>query len=361
MGKANIFSGKGKRSHYAYEIYCMFLQRKKFSLADVQKLVLNSSEASYDIFCLSNSDGYGELKKAFGDVKSAIIEAVGDDNCIKSFGNNRTKQYLYDGLVDDPLEDMLNAKRVLKLQQYYKFCCDSAGLLPHEWLEFFFKDCQDLAVIKKRQNSGEQVISVSIDRQQKNIELFPWLYVAIDNKSVLQIDYKPYEEVVETLIFHPHFLKEYNGRWYLFGHAEGKEPEFGYNLALDRIQGHPIKICEKQFKKAPAKFYTDFFKNIVGVSHEKGATIEKVILRAHGTYMFNLTETKLIHESQKLYKKFGKYEDGEYGEFSLEIEPNNEFMGRILMMGAGLEIITPETIRQKFAHQVKLLAGLYGL
>ena len=48
----------------------------------------------------------------------------------------------------------------------------------------------------------------------------------------MEIEYKPYDEEQVTLLFHPHYLKEYNGRWHLFGHAEGRVPEFGYNIAL---------------------------------------------------------------------------------------------------------------------------------
>ena len=46
---------------------------------------------------------------------------------------------------------------------------------------------------------------------------------------VLEIDYKPYDEEEVTLMFHPHYLKEYNGRWHLFGQVMQKER----NLNMD--------------------------------------------------------------------------------------------------------------------------------
>ena len=58
---------------------------------------------------------------------------------------------------------------------------------------------------------------------------------------VLEIDYKPYDEEEVTLMFHSHYLKEYNGRWHLFGHAEGKEPEYGYNIALTEYSQNLVK------------------------------------------------------------------------------------------------------------------------
>ena len=70
-------------------------------------------------------------------------------------------------------------------------------------------------------------------------------------------------------------------------------------------------------------------------------------------------DTKPIHESHTLVKPFGKYDDGEYAEFSVDVEPNNEFYGRILQRGAGLEVISPENVRDKMAQRVRALSDLY--
>lgn len=51
--------------------------------------------------------------------------------------------------------------------------------------------------------------------------------------------------------------------------------------------------------------------------------------------------------------------DGMYGEFSVQVEVNDEFVGRILQMGAGLEIVSPQNVREKFIRRVEALADLY--
>ena len=48
-----------------------------------------------------------------------------------------------------------------------------------------------------------------------------------------------------------------------------------------------------------------------------------------------------------------------YAEFSVDVEPNNEFYGRILQMGAGLEVVSPESVRNEIAQRVHNLADLY--
>ncbi len=66
-----------------------------------------------------------------------------------------------------------------------------------------------------------------------------------------------------------------------------------------------------------------------------------------------------IHLSQKVEIPFGEYMDGMYGEFSVQVEVNDEFVGRILQMGAGLEIVSPQNVREKFIRRVEALADLY--
>ena len=185
------------------------------------------------------------------------------------------------------------------------------------------------------------------------------LYEAIVNKQVLEIDYKPYGEVQETLIFHPHYLKEYNGRWHLFGHAEGHTPENGYNISLDRIQSRPREKTRIEYIAASPMFYEHFFKNIVGVSHIKNAVVENITIRAHTYYIYKLTDSKPIHNTQKVLRPFDEYEDGNYGEFLVQVEVNNEFIGRILQMGAGLEIISPHHVRDEFMKRIHELVNLY--
>ena len=71
-----------------------------------------------------------------------------------------------------------------------------------------------------------------------------------------------------------------------------------------------------------------------------------------------------IHLSQKVEIPFGEYMDGTYGEFYVQVEVNDEFVGRILQMGAGLEIVSPQivspqNVREKFKRRVEALADLY--
>ena len=114
-----------------------------------------------------------------------------------------------------------------------------------------------------------------------------------------------------------------------------------------------------EYVPAPKLFYDEFFKDIVGVSHIKDAKKEHVVIRARSLYIYKLMDTKPLHQSYTVVKPYAQYDDGEYAEFSVDVEPNNEFYGRILQMGGGLEIVSPESVRNEIAKRVQDLATLY--
>ncbi len=368
MTRKNPFNKKGVYAKFINSAYDKLMERKWFTTEDV------ATGAGYEIPPAGVSqitdysqrqkkdvNVYKELKIAFGDIRTAIRLKLGE-NSIKEEGNTRNRKYLYVGDDNDPLADMRNEGVVKDLKEYLEFCQDMASIFPTSWLEDFFHNNINQLNIKDKKQNGKSIISASIDREVTNIGLVPLLYNAIKEKFVLKIEYKKSYTEFETIEFHPNHLKEYNGRWFLLGYAVGKEYGFGYNIPLDRINGVPtIKDHQKEneYQKAPASFYKDFFKYIVGVSHQEGNTPTDIHIRAHKSYMFNLTNTKPIHQSQQILIPFGRHEDGEYGEFTVHVETNNEFFGRILQMGADLEIVAPESVRDEFKQRVKALAYLY--
>lgn len=357
MQRHNLFFGENYHSSFAILIYKRLMSRQWFTYADIMAEYWGANFDN-ELGGVSNCDGYGELRKTFLAIRKVMKDRFGYEY-IEASGNNRNRRYRYIGKVEDPLADMKNAKVINNLRQYWNFCQDSAGFFPQSWLEYYFQDCVDLLEIKEKKNKGEQVISSSVDREQNNIEYLPMLYESIKKRQVLSIDYKPYDEEMVTLIFHPHYLKEYNGRWHLFGYAEEPEPKEGVDLALDRIANKPREVYKREFVKAPERFYESFFKNRVGVSHHENCSPEEIHIRAHTLYIHRLMETKKLHESQETVLPFEEHEDGCYGEFTVYVEVNNEFIGRILQMGDGLEIVSPKEVRDIFRERVANMAKLY--
>lgn len=356
MAKKNIFEGDSSRAIFCRLIYNLLKKRQLISHSFVMKEAVYWEEKTKNkamTFKVSREVDYGELKKAFMDIKKVLLER--EQNCLEIIGNNRNQQYRYVGKADGPLDDMLNASIISDLKTYWKFCQDSAGFFPTSWLNHFFKGTQDLLDIKTSRSIGQQYIYSSVDRELDNIDLLPEIYDYIKRKKVLKIEYSPFYEDVKTVIFHPHLLKEYNGRWHVFGYSEELN-KLGSGVPIDRIINKIEVVNDITYVERPVGFYEDIFKYLIGLTVKEH---EKVTIRAHSKYFWGLFDSKPL-PNQKVVKEFGKHEDGEYGDFEIEVTINDEFFGRILLFSPNIEIISPKSVREKMAERVKNTNKLYN-
>lgn len=364
MERNNIFRGAGKQATYANAAYELLMTGDWVTNLDI---VVKADKVEKEEVLkngISKWPYIGELKKVIPLLRSAIEEEVRKKekvrkDCIVIEGNNRRQRMRYVGEDKDPLREMRMAKAINDIRQYWYFCQDAAGLLPTSWLEHFLQGSSDLLEINRRRRKGEQMISADQNRELKNIDLLPRLYQAIRDQRALIICYKPFGEEERVINFCPHFLKEYNGRWFLMGYTEGCEPEMGFIMALDRIEGKFKYNPRMTWHPAPEGYYAGYLRDKVGVSQGKDRTAHDVTIRAYGLKMFKLTETKPIHHSQRCVKDYGEYADGCYGEFALHVELNNELIGRILQMGDSLEVMAPDEARDMIARRISRMHARY--
>ena len=240
------------------------------------------------------------------------------------------------------------------------FCKASAGILPFSWFSAYFENTQLLLDTNREAESGVSHIQSSLEQNLTNIDLLPVLYKAITDRKVLRFFYQRFGQEPFELTFHPQFLKEYNGRWFVFGEAN-REPFQAYNVPLDRIVGDVCEVDDVEYIPAEKGFYQNFFNNIIGVTHEKEAKVELVVIRTKTEYQHGLLLTKPLHHSQKESLTFGEHEDGCYGEFALTIEPNRELRGKILLYGENLEMMSPKSLREQIKEILKKQMEQYGL
>ncbi len=344
MPTKNIFAGFGVRSEFVNLIYNELMKGDFVSYADALALYCGRPKGYYNKMACNSEPGYGELKKAFPEVLKALEKAY--PGCIKDNGQNKGKAYRYIGKDNDPLAEERKAVVQKSVEDYVAFCKASAGILPASWFSSFFENTQILLDTNRESKDGEVRICSGAEQNLTNIDLLPVFYKAIANKQVLQFDYQPFGQELFTLTFHPQFIKEYNGRWFVFGEAD-REPYQAYNVPLDRIVGEVSEVNDVEYIPAPKGFYQDFFNNIIGVTHEKGAMVKEVIIRTKTEYQHGLLLTKPLHHSQKETMPFGEHEDGNYGELQLTVEPNRELRGRILLYGENLEVISPLSLREQ--------------
>lgn len=355
---SNIFIGSGLKVQFAHIIYNELMKREFVSLCDILLIYYKRNKDYYSKVSYSKEPGYGELKKAFPAVIRAINE-VCPNSIIDNGKSGKGAAKKYVGIDNDPLAEDRKAVVQKSIEDYVSFCKDTAGLLPPSWFSSFFENTQLLLDANRREQEGGTLIRSSLEQNLTNIELLPLLYKAIADKQVLRITYQGFGHDAIEITFHPQFLKEYNGRWFLFGEAN-REPFHAYNIPIDRIKGKLELLDSIEYISAENGFYQSFFKNIIGVTHEKGAKEETIVLRTKTEYQHGLLLTKPLHYSQKETLPFGEYSGHLYGEITLQVEPNRELKGKILAYGQYIEVIKPEYLRQKIKEIVIKLVSQYG-
>ena len=333
------------------------MKREFVSYADVLALYCGRPKGYYDKIACNSEPGYGELKKAFPEVLKALEKAY--PGSVENNGLSKGRAYRYTGRIDDPLAEERKAVVQKSVEDYATFCKASAGIMPASWFSSFFENTQLLLDTNREAKDGDMHISSSMEQNLTNIHLLPVFFKAITDKKVLRFDYHPFGQDSFTLTFHPQFLKEYNGRWFVFGDAN-REPYQAYNVPLDRIVSEVNTVEDIEYIPAPKGFYQEYFNNIVGVTHEKDAKVEEVVIRTKTEYQHGLLLTKPLHHSQKETIPFGEHEDGWYGEVMLTIEPNRELQGKILAYGQYLEVMQPITLRWQIIDIIKQQMEAYA-
>jgi len=351
MATKNIFAGFGLRTEFVNRIYNELMKRNFLTYADVLASYYGRPQGYYDKISCNSEVGYGELKKAFPEVLKALRSY--DPDCIEDNGKvGKGRAYRYIGKKDDPLAEERKAVVQKSVEDYVAFCKASAGIMPASWFSAFFENTQLLLDTNREAKDGDIRISSSMEQNLTNIHLLPVFFKAISDKQVLRFDYQRFGQEPFVLTFHPQYLKEYNGRWFVFGDAD-REPHQAYNVPLDRIVSEVSEVNDVEYIPAPKGFYQEFFKNIIGVTHEKGAKVEEVIIRTKTEYQHGLLLTKPLHHSQTETLPFGEHDSQCYGEVRLTIEPNRELRGRILLYGANLEVISPQSLREQIKDTLK--------
>ena len=350
MPTKNIFAGFGARSEFVNLIYSELMKRVFVSYADILAIYCGRPKGYYDKMACNSEMGYGELKKAFPEVLKALEKAC--PGCIEDNGQSKGKAYRYCGSSDDPLCEERKAVVQKSVEDYVTFCKASAGILPASWFSAFFENTQLLLDTQKEAEDGISHIRSGLEQNLTNIELLPVFNKAITDRQVLRFTYQRFGQEPFELLFHPQVLKEYNGRWFVFGEAN-REPYQAYNVPLDRIVGDITIVEGVEYIPAEKGFYQEFFKNIIGVTHEKGAKVEQVVIRTKTEYQHGLLLTKPLHHSQKETLPFGEHEDGCYGEVTLAIEPNRELRGKILAYGQYLEVVQPLSYSEQIKDTIK--------
>ena len=211
----------------------------------------------------------------------------------------------------------------------------------------------NLGPIFKDKIKNEEVKSVieyesNLDYQGNH--LVSEIFSAILNKVVLKFDYQPFSGSKIPVVCHPYFLKQYNGRWYVFGRNEFKNIN-QWHFPLERIEklevSHDFKYHDDETED-----WQDYFYDIVGVTRFDDQ-VERILMHVNRE-MAPYIQTKPLHPSQK----FRKINDNLY-EVEINVIPNLELNSLLLSFGKNLIVKEPLFLKQRLKEIIAKMSENY--
>ena len=236
----------------------------------------------------------------------------------------------------------LNEVEINQLKAAVDILSQFKGMPQFEWVNEL--------VPKLQQGIASDEVSATImefDSNQylRGIEHLGPLHNAIYYKKVLTISYQPFEnDSPSDVVIHPYFLKQYNNRWFLFGHNPEKQ-KYDWNLAIDRIIS--MKETKGKYQKNNKIDWQEYFEDIIGVTKPVDAFLENVVLHFKGKtgkYM----ETKPLHGSQK-----SKWLDDITLEVNLQLIINYELERLILSYANNVSVIHPLSLANVIQNRLE--------
>jgi predicted DNA-binding transcriptional regulator YafY len=173
---------------------------------------------------------------------------------------------------------------------------------------------------------------------------------AMTEGQKLRISYMKYtSSQAESLTLHPYAVKEFAKRWYLVAHCEERNALRVYGL--DRIMG--LEVIDGKFKMPSGFDVDELFATSFGTYIPEGKA-ELITFRTTAKEARFLRDLPL-HASQEELKD----SDKEHVTFSIFVYPNESLIMEFCKHGSRLEVLSPESVRQEVAEQLRAAADLY--
>ena len=241
-------------------------------------------------------------------------------------------------IYNSPLNETEAKQMKGALELFQRF----SGSPGFEWVE-------GMNVMLKNKFGGgdDKVISFESNVDYTGYNWISPFFNAVVQKKVLWVTYTPFTGGSFSFIFHPYYLKQYNGRWFIFGLNEELGIET-WTLSLDRV--HAIKEAKAAYISTDLDW--DYhFSEIIGVTRYQKPieTIELLFNEKRGKY----AETKPLHESQR-----NKWTDKGFL-VTLKLIPNLELEQVILSYGEDVEVLSPESLRLTIQNRIEQMQTVY--
>lgn len=253
--------------------------------------------------------------------------------------DNGKKYYTYEDKSFSIFNTPLNTMEMDQLKDAAFLFSRIGGLEQFEWIKDILPKLQ-IAVDDK---IDDNIIDYDNNLDLKNNNLVPELFNHIRYKRALTINYKTFAGEILNVVFHPHLLKQYNNRWFMFGEVTDLRENDNIhpvNFALDRIVS--ADASKETYKSNKDIDYEAYFDDFIGVTKE-GVKSHKIEFSVHKR-RYKYLESKPLHLTQKEFKQI---DDSDWYNSSINVIPNRELYQTIMSFGSDMVVNSPAVVRDK--------------
>lgn len=214
------------------------------------------------------------------------------------------------------------------------------------------------ALIKFQDEEEQEIDDAKIlfydhNDEYKGIKYLKPLYLAIKKKQVLEVTYKNFQaEEPIVFEFHPYILKQYNRRWFVYGFnvTSGVKE---WSIPLDeRLINFEELDDELEYIESETN-WADFFRSMVGIVKQPDSQIERIVLKFYNDRIDHF-KTKPFHPD---YEEF--FEDEKKDMVWFECILNRELTQQILSYGQDVEVLEPQTLRERMREHANSMQNHY--
>ena len=257
------------------------------------------------------------------------------------YGKRKYLRYGYEfSIMETPITEM----EIEQLETLITSLSRMQGIPLYDWVEELLANLRLRFGLKGIETN---YIGFQQNRDMKGLRYLTTLIDCVIKRQPITIDYHPFGREVVQWTIHPYYLKQYNNRWFLLGYNSGFDDLS--IVALDRIED--ISYSQETFKRNLDFNFDTYFRDIIGVSIEKGKEIEHVRLKFSKDRLPYVI-SKPIHFSQEI-------EDEEEGIVSIDVIPNKELLSELIWFRDEVEVLAPDSLRNEIKDKISNMYKKY--
>ena len=244
---------------------------------------------------------------------------------------------------NQPLNDSEMEQIKSALQIFSRF----SGTPQFEWVNEMIPMLETKLGLIER---DREIINFDSNVDLKGLHFITPLFHAIINERVLLVTYKDFKSSEPyDVTFHPHYIKQYNNRWFVLGFNADYEASC-WNLALDRIEA--LRETSETYQPTDID-WEDYFYDIVGVTMPEGVELQEISLWfSPGVAPYVIT--KPLHPSQK-------HKNEPTGlEVTITVKPNIELERLLLSYGDQVKVLSPQDFKERIVKKLQAAVRLYS-